>query len=107
MRLKFIYLMMLLAVVIGVVSCNGVDTATGTLAVDMSVYPVYPDGARRITPAELEMLMKQGKAFVIDVRSQDSFDMAHIPGSTLIPAGEILNNVNNLPRDKVIVTYCS
>ena len=33
--------------------------------------------------------------------------MGHIPGSRLIPAGEISNHVNELPRDKTIVTYCS
>jgi ArsR family transcriptional regulator len=52
-------------------------------------------------------MMKEGTAFVVDVRSQDSYDMGHIPGSKLIPAGEILNHVNELPRDKMIITYCS
>ena len=51
--------------------------------------------------------MKDGKAVVIDVRNQAAYDMGHIPGSRLIPAGEILNHVNDLPRDKMIVTYCS
>jgi ArsR family transcriptional regulator len=51
--------------------------------------------------------MKEGKAYVIDVRSQDSYDMGHIPGSRLIPANEILNHVNELPRDKQIIAYCS
>ena len=49
----------------------------------------YPDGARRVTIEELEALMKEGKAFVVDVRIQDAYDAGHIPGSKLIPAGEI------------------
>lgn len=67
----------------------------------------YADGARRVTIAELETMMKDGKAFVVDVRSQDSFNAGHIPGSRLIPSGEILSHVNELPKDKLIVTYCS
>jgi 3-mercaptopyruvate sulfurtransferase SseA len=68
---------------------------------------VYADGARRVTIAELETMMKDGTAVVIDVRNQAAYDMGHIPGSLLIPAGEILNHVNDLPRNKTIVTYCS
>ena len=65
-------------------------------------------GARgRVTADELDTMMKNGQAVVIDVRNQASYDMGHIPGSKLIPAGEILNHVNELPRDKMIVTYCS
>ena len=67
----------------------------------------YPDGARRVTIKELESLMKDGKVFLVDVRNQDSFNEGHIPGSKLIPTGEILNHLKELPRDKLIVTYCS
>ena len=67
----------------------------------------YPDGARRVTIAELETMMKNGSAFVVDVRNEDSYNAGHIPGSKLIPSGEILNHLKELPRDKLIVTYCS
>ena len=52
-------------------------------------------------------MMKDGTALVVDVRNQSAFDVAHIPGARLIPASEILNHINELPRDKTIVTYCS
>ena len=67
----------------------------------------YADGARRVTIPELEAMMKDGKAFIVDVRSQDSYDVGHIPGAKLIPSGEILNHLKELPKDKLIVTYCS
>lgn len=67
----------------------------------------YPDGARRVTIDELDAMMKDGNVFIVDVRSQDSYDAAHIPGAKLIPEGEILNHLKELPRDKLIVTYCS
>jgi predicted sulfurtransferase len=67
----------------------------------------YADGARRVTIDELNELVKNNEAVVIDVRNQASYDAGHIPGAKLIPAGEIQNHLNELPRDKMIITYCS
>ena len=109
MRLRFIYSAILLAAVVFLASCNAVDTAVNSSAQKPSSTPetINPDGVRRVTTGELETLIKEGKAFIVDVRNQESFDLGHIPGSRLIPAGEILNHINELPRDKTIVTYCA
>ena len=112
MRLKILYSAMLLAAAVILAACNAVDTAVKSHSQNSNTTPVgpetiYPDGARRITTGELETLMKEGKVFLVDVRTQDAYDLGHIPGSKLIPAGEILNHVNELPRDKMIVTYCA
>ncbi|HEY5446950.1 MAG TPA: rhodanese-like domain-containing protein [Pyrinomonadaceae bacterium] len=68
---------------------------------------VVSDGAPRITIAELQEKIKKDEVFILDVRNQASFDAGHIPGSKLIPSGEILNHLDELPKDKLIVTYCS
>lgn len=111
MRLKYLYSAMILMAAVILAACNGVDTAVKSLPQNSNTpagpETIYPDGAARVTTAELETMMKEGKAYVVDVRTQDSYDMGHIPGSKLIPVGEILNHVNELPRDKMIVTYCS
>jgi 3-mercaptopyruvate sulfurtransferase SseA len=109
MRLKLIYSAMILTALVVLAACNAVDTVKTNSNVNASIGPetTYADGARRITTTELDTLMKEGKVYVVDVRSQDSWNMGHIPGATLIPAGEILKRVNELPRDKMIVTYCS
>jgi 3-mercaptopyruvate sulfurtransferase SseA len=111
MRLKFMYSMVLLATVIILASCNANDTrlTNNKKPANSAVSPetTYADGARRITIDELEAMLKDGSAYVVDVRNQASFDIGHIPGSRLIPAGEILNHINELPTDKTIVTYCS
>lgn len=108
MRSIFIFALILAAAVV-FAACNAVDNGANVATTKPASTPdiVYPDGARRITTAELETMMKNGAAVVVDVRNQESYDLAHIPGSRLIPAGEILNHVNSLPRDKTIVTYCS
>jgi predicted sulfurtransferase len=65
------------------------------------------DGVRRITPGEAQDLLTKGQAVVIDVRNQSSYDAGHVRGAKLIPANEFLNRIDELPRDKTIVTYCS
>ena len=67
----------------------------------------YADGVKRITIADANQLIKNGQAFVIDVRTQVAYDAGHIPGARLIPVGEILNHVSEMPSDKTIITYCS
>jgi 3-mercaptopyruvate sulfurtransferase SseA len=65
------------------------------------------DGVRRITTAELEELMNQGKVVVVDVRNQEAYDIGHIRGAKLIPVPQVGERTKELPRDKMIVTYCA
>ena len=65
------------------------------------------DGARRVTVAELKDLLARNEAVVIDVRNQASYDVAHIQGAKLIPEAEIIGHIDELPKNKLIVTYCS
>ena len=112
MQLKFVYAIFLTATAI-LASCNSVETPVTTpVSTKASPSPETPhaatnDGVRRITTSDLEKMIKDGTAFVVDVRNQDSYDMGHIPGAHLIPAGEVANRLKELPRDKTIVTYCS
>jgi rhodanese-related sulfurtransferase len=45
-------------------------------------------------------------ALILDVREPSEWYPAHIPGSKLIPLGELEKRVNELPRDKHIVVVC-
>jgi len=65
------------------------------------------DGARRVTIAELKDLLAKNEAVVIDVRNEDSYKAAHIKGAKLIPEAEVAKRSDELPKDKLIVTYCS
>lgn len=90
-------------------ACNAVDHSANTKPAQLPAGSdvVYADGARRVTADEMNEMVKNGQAIIVDVRNQAAYDAGHIPGSKLIPAGEILNHLNELPRDKMIVTYCS
>ena len=44
--------------------------------------------------------------FLLDVREPNEFQIGRIPGSTLIPLGEVPQRVSEIPRDKEIVVHC-
>jgi 3-mercaptopyruvate sulfurtransferase SseA len=65
------------------------------------------DGVRRVTTEELRAGMEKGTVVVIDVRSEEVFKAGHIKGARWIPMDQIVSRIKELPRDKLIVTYCS
>ena len=96
----------LLAVLVG---CNSAELKSRTNPV-ASASPgasVPNDGVRRITPAELSDLLAKNQGVVIDVRNEASYNAGHIRGAKLIPEADVVNRMKELPKDKLIVTYCS
>jgi molybdopterin/thiamine biosynthesis adenylyltransferase/rhodanese-related sulfurtransferase len=69
---------------------------------------VKPDmSVPEITAVELKKLMDSGKGPVlIDVREPHEFQICRIPGSTLIPLGEVPARMNELNSADEIVVHC-
>jgi hypothetical protein len=65
------------------------------------------DGVRRITPTEAREAVAQGKAIIIDVRGEDSYNAGHVKGARWINLNDIGSRAGELPRNKMIITYCS
>jgi 3-mercaptopyruvate sulfurtransferase SseA len=65
------------------------------------------DGVRRVTTTELKEALDKGTAVVVDVRPEEQYKAGHIKGALHIPETEIAARAGELPRDKMIVTYCS
>ena len=63
--------------------------------------------ARRVSSGELRASLEKGEAFVLDVRSEPEFKEGHIKGAHLLPRRELSARLNELPKDKLIVTYCA
>ena len=60
-----------------------------------------------ITPMEVKAQLDAKKDFLfLDVRTPLEFKQEHLPGSTLIPLGELRSRLGELPKDKDIVTFC-
>ncbi|HEX9545120.1 MAG TPA: rhodanese-like domain-containing protein [Pyrinomonadaceae bacterium] len=98
--------------VLGALAQSGCNSAeqknkSGPIAIASPAAPVPNDGARRITTAELKDLLAKNQAVVIDVRNEASYNAGHIRGAKLIPEADLPNHITELPKDKLIVTYCS
>jgi adenylyltransferase/sulfurtransferase len=73
--------------------------------------PAQPAGAAanewEITPVELKRRLDAGDdLFILDVREPNEYQINRIPGSTLIPLGEVPRRHQELDRDREIVVMC-
>ena len=60
-----------------------------------------------ITPVDLKKKLDAGETpFILDVREPNEYQINRIPGSTLIPLGDLPRRYQELPRDREIVTHC-
>jgi len=60
-----------------------------------------------ITATELKKMVDRRKAFVlIDVREPDEYQICRIPGSKLMPLGDVLKRMHELNSAEEIVVYC-
>ena len=91
-------------------ACNSAEwrnAKTSPVAPAPVAQPSTSDGARRVTITELRDMLDRNEAVVIDVRNEASYNAGHIRGAKLIPEAEVVNHIDELPKNKLIVTYCS
>jgi rhodanese-related sulfurtransferase len=50
--------------------------------------------------------VKRGEIFLLDVREYDEFKQGSIEGSKNIPLSQISSSLNEIPKDKEIITIC-
>ena len=116
MRLLISFALASLAM-LALIACNSGDSPNRVASSSTPATPAKPkvaptagvpaDGVRRITTVELQDLINKGQAYVVDVRTQPSYNLGHVRGAKLIPHTQIAERAKELPRDKTIVTYCS
>ena len=79
----------------GVTPAHATDNAGGTVS------------DWEITPVELKKKLDAGETpLILDVREPNEYQINRIPGSTLIPLGELPRRYQELPRDREIVAQC-
>lgn len=97
--------------VIGVAAlaaCNSNEqTAINSRTLGASGAPTPADGVRRVTVSDLQNMVNKNEAFIVDVRNEDAYNVGHIRGAKLIPLNDIEKRSGELPKDKLIVTYCA
>jgi 3-mercaptopyruvate sulfurtransferase SseA len=63
--------------------------------------------ARRISPAEARQAVAKGEAVLVDVRAKESYDREHAKGAISIPLSDLASRMGELPKDKLVITYCT
>ncbi|MEA5573694.1 rhodanese-like domain-containing protein [Calothrix sp. UHCC 0171] len=59
------------------------------------------------TVEELKSLLKKSQPMLVDVREASEYQSGHIPNAINIPLRTLSQNLNQIPRDRPVVLYCS
>jgi rhodanese-related sulfurtransferase len=68
--------------------------------------PVSVQALQLETSVKDAVQLQEDGAFFLDVRQPEEWVDFHIPGSTLIPLGELPNRLSEVPKDQKIVVVC-
>lgn len=60
----------------------------------------------KITSEELVSLLQEGKAQLIDIRFKEEFSAWHLGIARNIPLNELPNRLDEIDKDKIVVTAC-
>ena len=50
--------------------------------------------------------LRDGGAFILDVRQPEEWNEGHIPDATLIPLDQLPSRINEVPKDQPVVVVC-
>src|SRR5262245_29490623 len=90
----------------------GATTSGASTAQSATVIPSTPQNAEekipRVKVEEAKKMIAEGKAIIIDVRGADAYKMSHIKGALDVPLTKLdAGEIKDLPKDKLIIAYCS
>jgi rhodanese-related sulfurtransferase len=60
----------------------------------------------KIKTPDMLVLVEEGKAILVDVRFREEFEVWHMNFAKNIPLNELPKRLNELPKDKLIITAC-
>jgi hypothetical protein len=69
--------------------------------------PYTQETAPRISAAEARQALAKGQAVLVDVRPKEAYDASHAQGALSIPLSDIGSRAGELPKNKLIITYCT
>ena len=71
----------------------------------MTTTPLEP--FKRISVDQAKRMLDRGDSVVVDVRRLDEWVTGHVKGAIHIPVDDVLNRVDELPKDKNLLFICA
>jgi predicted sulfurtransferase len=107
----FIFISLALMIAVGTLAaCNSNEallSQTPKASQSPQQAPSPSDNVRRINAEELHKLWEKGDVLIIDTRAESAYKESHIKGALSMPTGTVLSRIDELPRNKMIVAYCT
>lgn len=88
-------------------SANANTTAPTTAQTTKQTPAPQAGEPRRISIEETQAAIAEGKAVIVDVRDESTYKTSHIKGAKSIPLARVEQRAGELPKDKLIITYCA
>lgn len=85
-------------------------STTDTLTAPAAETPAPPiaSAPERITVEEVKKLLDSGASLLfVDTRARTQFNQGHIAGAMSLPEDETGSRYQELPTDRLIITYCT
>lgn len=103
-----IFLMIILAVLVVVIGYGAVMMvrSTTTQPPQATAVPAVIE-ISRIEVDETKALMDSGQAILLDTRSAESYASQHASGAVSFPEAKELELLATLPKDKILIFYCT
>ena len=78
-------------------------TPTSVTSHEEETYPDIP----RVSLPDAKAALEEGAAIVVDVRSVEAYQVAHVAGAINIPLAELETRLAELDKAQWIITYCT
>jgi len=70
-------------------------------------FEFWSTGQHKVAPNGFFEKWAEGKAILLDVRAAQEKDFVALPFALAIPIDELPQRLNEIPRDKLVATFCS
>ena len=102
---RFITLVVTVLVALGLVACGGESEQTGSTEPAEAETATTAEEAPRVEGAELAAMLAHAGVVLLDVREPSELEeLGTVVGYVNIPIGELEGRLDELPRDKPILT---
>ena len=64
------------------------------------------DDMEALSRRQLIERLERGAVTILDVRPEDEFNMAHIPGAINIPIKQLSDRLSEIPEEQEVIAYC-